>query len=273
MCHNPSCSANSGGSLERFVALKSGKSPVEAVRFIAAQRAGSVSDLSSIVSSLTEDRPVRLVPQEKLDELRDAYLSSSRAQEYMASRGFDDETTEIFEVGYDRGMDMVIVPIHNAKGEPIGVNGRSIEGKRFKLTRSLERNSVLFNLHRARRQGGTAIVFESQFDVMKAHQSGFPNGICFFGSHISKEQAGSLQRNFDRVIIMTDADEAGRKAGHNLSAMLRNTAVEWAIWDWGVIYPDGAKDAGDMTEEQIRHCINNAVSDVAYKSYRQLAKR
>lgn len=255
------------------MALRSGKSPVEAVRFIASQRAGTRTDLSDVVGSLSEPRPVRTVPQAKLDELREVYICSPRAQEYMASRGFTDETTKVFEVGYDRGMDMVIVPIHNQKGEPIGVNGRSVEGKRFKLTRSLERNSVLFNLHRARRQGGTAIVFESQFDVMRAHQAGFPNGVCFFGSHISKEQAGALQRYFDRVIIMTDADEAGRKAGHNLSAMLRNTAVEWAIWDWGVIYPDGAKDAGDMTDEQIRYCINNAVSDVAYKSYKQLAKR
>jgi DNA primase len=191
----------------------------------------------------------------------------------MASRGFSEKTVEDFNVGYDPSMDMIVVPIYSYTGDPVGVNGRSIEGKRFKLTRSLERNSILFNLHRARRQGGTAIVFESQFDVMKAHQSGFPNGVCFFGSHISKEQAMALQRHFDRVIIMTDADQAGRKAGHNLSEMLKNTAVEWAIWDWGVIYPDGAKDAGDMTEEQVRYCINNAVSDVAYRSYKQFAKR
>jgi 5S rRNA maturation endonuclease (ribonuclease M5) len=89
---------------------------------------------------------------------------------------------------------------------------------------------------------------------------------------VSREQAALLARHFDRVIIMTDADKPGRKSGHNLSAMLRGSCrVEWAIHDWGVIYPGDAKDAGDMTEEEIAYVIKNAVSDVAYKSYKNLA--
>jgi DNA primase len=272
MCHNAACQGNHGGNLERLVMLKSSKNPIEALRFIANKQSESTVSLAETIKDFDVEPEHRIIPQKKIDELVDGYQNSKRAISYMESRGFIPETTSYFEVGYDRGMDMVVVPIHDLRGNVIGVNGRSVEGKRFKLSKSIERNNILFNLHRARRMGGTAIVFESQFDVMKVHQAGFPNGVCFFGSHVSRAQAGILQRYFDRVIIMTDADAAGRKSGHTLSGMLRNKRVEWAIHDWGVIYPHGAKDAGDLNEDEIRHCINNAVSDVAYKSYKQLAQ-
>jgi DNA primase len=252
--------------------VKSTKNPIEAIRFIATRQSESSASLSDTIKDFDVEHKHRIIPQKNIDKLVDNYRSSKRATGYMESRGFIPTTTDYFEVGYDPGMDMIVVPIHDLTGNVIGVNGRSVEGKRFKLSRSIERNNILFNVHRARKMGGTAIVFESQFDVMKTHQAGFPNGVCFFGSHVSKSQAHILQRSFDRIIIMTDADAAGRKSGHNLSAMLRNKKVEWAIHDWGVIYPHGAKDAGDLTEDEIRHCINNAVSDVAYKSYRQLAQ-
>lgn len=251
--------------------LKSSKNPIEAIRFIATKQSESTLDLAEIIKDFDVEPEYRVIPQEKIDVLVENFRSSERAQEYMESRGFIPETASHFEVGYDPSQDMVVVPIHDLRGNVIGVNGRSVQGKRFKLSKNIERNKILFNLHRARRMGGTAIVFESQFDVMKVHQAGFPNGVCFFGSHVSREQVSMLQRYFDRIIIMTDADEAGRKAGHNISGLLKNKKVEWAIYDWGVIYPHGAKDAGDLSEEEIRYCVNNSVSDVAYKSYKQLA--
>jgi len=270
LCHNSSC--QSRGSLDRLVMLLSNKNVIEATRYIAVRRNESSTTLSEVISNIDSTHEVRFIEQGKIDFLVSNFNSSDKAREYMFGRGFNEETLKYFEAGFDPSMNMITVPIHDAKGNVIGVNGRSIEGKQFKLTRSIARNSIWFNIHRAKTCGGTAIVFESQFDVMKVHQAGFPNGVCSFGSHISAEQARMLQRYFDRVIIMTDADEAGRKSGHTLSGMLRNTKVEWAIHDWGVIYPRDAKDAGDLTEEEIRHCINNAVSDVAYKSYRQLAQ-
>jgi DNA primase len=270
MCHNSACQAR--GGLDRLVMLKSDKSPVEALRYISARQRSESSSLSEIVSSIESEEEVRVLDQSKLDALVSNFRKSKRAQDYMESRGFNPETLSYFDVGYDPGQDMIVVPIHDLKGNPIGVNGRSIEGKRFKLTKSIPRNSIWFNIHRVKAMGGTAIVFESQFDVMRVHQAGFPNGVCSFGSYVSAEQARLLQRYFDRIIIMTDADAPGRKSGHALSGMLRNTKIEWAIYDWGVIYPHGAKDAGDLTEDEIRHCITNSVSDAAYKSYKQLAQ-
>jgi hypothetical protein len=41
----------------------------------------------------------------------------------------------------------------------------------------------------------------------------------------------------------------------------------WASYEYGKIYPHDAKDAGDMTDEEIKACIRNSVSDIEYKSW------
>jgi DNA primase len=272
ICFNASCSARAGGNLISLVTKLSKRTHMEALRLIAKKGSETQRPLSVKIAALAAEERWPTIPQVKLDELIDNLWTDERAQAYLASRGFETETLRHFEVGYDPAKDMIVVPIHDKDGNPIGVNGRSIEGKRFKLTRRIPRNQILFNMHRAKQAGGTAIFCESQFDVMRINQAGYPNAVCALGSHISAEQAGLLQRYFDRVIIMTDADEAGRKAGHTLSAMLRGMRVEWAIYDWGEVYPHDAKDAGDMEDDEIAHCIDNAVSDIAYKSFRSLAQ-
>ena len=267
MCHNPSCSAAKGGNLIKIMVLLGGKNPMEARRLIAKRSIDSGKSLLEKIIELSDESDIKAISDDLVRQMEDNYSKSGRAKSYMESRGFDERTTQYFRVGYDPKSDMVLVPIFNPQGEPVGFNGRTIEGKRFRLSKDLPRNELLFNLHNAKRQGGTAVVCESQFDVMKMHQAGFPNGVCFLGSSISDRQVYLLQRYFNRIIIMTDADPAGRKAGHTLSQKLRGVSVEWAIWDWGVIYPHDAKDVGDMTLEEIRHCIKNAVSDISYRTY------
>jgi hypothetical protein len=53
---------------------------------------------------------------------------------------------------------------------------------------------------------------------------------------------------------------AGQLFALKIEAMLANKRVSFACYDWGIVYPHGAKDAGDMMDEEIRQCINNAIS-------------
>lgn len=272
ICHNASCRGNDGGNLMKLVMMLSERNDTETVRFIKKKGSETQKPLSESIKHPEEKVEFTSISQKKIDKLSEHLWANQRAQNYlMKERGFDKETLITFEAGYDPVKDMVVIPIHDKNGNPIGVNGRSVEGKRFKLTKHMPKKKILFNMHRAKKSGGTAIFCESQFDVMKIHQAGYPNAVCALGSHISREQAALLQRNFDRVIIMTDADKAGRKAGRTLASMLPGSSVEWAVHDWGIIYPRKAKDAGDMTSEEISHVINNAASDLQYNSYRKLA--
>jgi 5S rRNA maturation endonuclease (ribonuclease M5) len=66
---------------------------------------------------------------------------------------------------------------------------------------------------------------------------------------------------------MTDSDEAGRQLGYSIANKLKNKDILWASYEYGKIYPHDAKDAGDMTDEEIKACIKNAVSDMEYRSW------
>lgn len=269
ICFNPTCSASSGGNLVSLVMRLSDLNVMEAKRYIE-KRGGEVAKpISTYLDKMfSTDSEFTHIPQMVVDDLAEQFWKHKPAVEYMMDgRGFTEETLRLFEVGWDPEKRMVVVPIHDARGNPIGVNGRSIVDKHFKLSRRVPRNKVLFNLHRAKTYGGKAAFCESQFDVMKLHQAGFPYGLCSFGSHISKEQFDLIQRHFGHLVIFTDADEEGRKAGRRLSQALRGLRCEWAIWELGTVYPHGAKDAGDLTEEEIAQCMANAISDFEYWSY------
>jgi DNA primase len=166
-------------------------------------------------------------------------------------------------------MDMVIVPVHSPDGMPIGIVGRSVEGKSFKNSTNLPKSKTLFNIHRAKKIGDQIIVVESSFDAIRIHQAGFPNVVATLGGFLSTDQQVLLNRYFNRIIVMTDADLAGRELGMSLANKLRTKDILWASYSYGKIYPHDAKDAGDMTDEEIKTCIKNAVSDIEYRSWNQ----
>jgi DNA primase len=188
-----------------------------------------------------------------------------RGRLYLNGRGISDESIDHFKLGYSASQDMVIVPVHSPDGIPVGLVGRSIEGKSFKNSTGLPRNKTMFNIHRAKRMGGTAIVVESSFDAIRVHQSGYPNVVATLGGSMSKINLNNLNRNFSKIIIMTDADQAGRELGKLIANTLKTKEVLWAHYSNDTLYPHDAKDVGDMREEEIRTCIENSLADYEYR--------
>lgn len=268
-CFNPDC-GKFGHGLVDLVRWLGKKTEPEARRLIS-KRGGEVKfNVQNILDKIWEDKSLPYFPQMKIDELKTNFWNSAEARDYMYGRGFNNQTLTEFEVGYSDVRKMVVVPVHDHEGSPVGLVGRSTEGKRHHNSKKLPRNEVLFNLHRAKRVGATVVVVESQFDAMRVHQVGHPNVVAILGSSLSKIHYSLLDRHFSRIIIMTDSDAAGRKAGRNLAAALNHKNILWAVHELGTVYPGDAKDAGDLEDEQIKHCIDNAISDFEYWAYKGL---
>ncbi|MFM7980866.1 MAG: toprim domain-containing protein, partial [Candidatus Fonsibacter sp.] len=89
------------------------------------------------------------------------------------------------------------------------------------------------------------------------------------GGHISKDNIQLLNRYFNKITIMTDADVAGRDLGLSIASRLKNKDILWSSYGYGKIYPHDAKDAGDMTDDEIKTCIKNAVSTMEYRSWEE----
>jgi DNA primase len=265
ICFNPACSE--AGTLVELVKRVAQKNDFEALRFIANKEADALENFDELLNSALEDKPVfEEFPQETLDRLHADLYGNKVARDYLQSRGINKQGVDDFNLGYSNSMNMVITPVHSPDGMPIGLVGRSIEGKSFKNSTNLPKSKTLFNVHRAKKYN-YVIVVESNFDAIRIHQAGFPNVVATLGGFLSTEQHNLLNRYFDRITIMTDADLAGRELGLSIATKLRNKDILWASYEYGKIYPHDAKDAGDMTDDEIKACIKNAVSDIDYRSW------
>jgi DNA primase len=244
------------------------KTEFEAMRFISSKEAEALENFDELLAETMADKPVfEEFSKDTLGKLHSALMSSDKAKEYFKSRGILFEALSYFELGYSENMGMVTVPVHSPDGMPIGIVGRSIEGKVFKNSTNLPKSKTLFNLNRAKKIGDQVIVVESSFDAIRVHQAGFPNVVATLGGFLSTEQHNLLNRHFNKITIMTDSDVAGRELGYSIANKLKFKDLLWASCEYGKIYPHGAKDAGDLTDEEIKACIKNSVSDMEYRSW------
>jgi DNA primase len=263
VCYNQNC--NAAGTVLDLVKRLTNRNDFEAMRFIASSKLTESEVFEDGLKELLDDKPdFTEFSQATLNKLFEDLKNSSTAKEYFKSRNITIEAMQHFKLGYSNVQNMVTVPLHSPDGLPVGIIGRSIEGKAFKNSPNLPRNKTMFNIHRAKREGGTIIVVESSFDAIRLWQAGFPNAVATLGGSISDTNIQLLNKYASKIIIMTDSDAAGRSLGNTIASKLRNKNVLWAKYSSGVVYPHNAKDVGDLTDEEIKTCVKNAVSHFEY---------
>jgi DNA primase len=266
ICFNPAC--GEAGTLIELVKKILQKNDFQAMRFISSKEAEILDNFEETMSEMFEEKPdFKEFNKETISKLSEDRKSSKEACDYFISRGINLESMDYFDLGYSKNMDMVTVPVHSPDGTCIGIVGRSIQGKSFKNSTNLPKSKTIFNIHRAKRVGDNVIVVESSFDAIRVHQAGFPNVVATLGGFLSAEQQGLLNRHFNRITILTDNDVAGRELGYSIANKLKMKDILWGSYEYGKIYPHGAKDAGDMTDEEIKACIKNSVSNIEYRTW------
>ncbi len=302
ICFNHSCGES--GTLVDLVKRTKGVNEFEARRIILKKKSETQQAFEDELEKLLT--PVVEFPefsQDVLDRMREDFWENPEAVRYMVEeRGFEEETLEHFGIGYSAKKEIIAVPMHSPKGVPVGVIGRpaDTENKFFKNSRGLPTSKTLWNFHRAKREGDTVIICEASFDAMRIHQAGYANVVACLGGNFSPYHFDLLNRTFNRIVIMTDFDDKskhvrkacrkcknrgsnlcmghnpGRDLGATIAAGLNRKDILWASWGHGIAYPNfavegvrngAAKDAGDMTDDEIRQCLRNAVPDFEYSQW------
>src|SRR6266568_7990410 len=119
----------------------------------------------------------------------------------------------------------VVIPIHNECGQLLAYAGRSLDGAhpKYKMPAGFHKSGVLFNLHRASAcDQGRTVVVEGFFDCLKVHQAGQPCVVALMGCSLSDEQEKLLVERFRSIVLMLDADAAGRQASRVIADRLNN---------------------------------------------------
>lgn len=304
ICFNPACAvgADERLTLEKLVRDIKGVDHIQAKRFIMRKKSANGKSLEDRLADVMAKEPEELepFPANAIERMKERLSHTPEAMEYLKGRGFTPETIDYFNVGFTPATawphpvikpDMVVVPAYDHKGVPVGLVGRSIVGKEFKNFGpgkhggGFHKSKIIWNLQNARRYE-TIILTESTFDAMRVHQAGYPNVGALLGGTLSLHQEAMLKRHFNKVIVMTDYDDPiyhrycrgclrkgfdmcqghqpGRDLGMKIAERLSDIKVLWAAFDDACVYPHGAKDAGDMTDDEIRQCLRNAVSHYEY---------
>lgn len=123
---------------------------------------------------------------------------------------------------YDRFRGRLMFAIHDEQGRVAGFSGRVLgsdsEGAKYvnsPETAIFKKSRILYALHRARTslvEAREALVCEGQIDVIRCHLNGFANAVASQGTAFTEDHARMLRRYVDGVILVFDADNAGRKA-------------------------------------------------------------
>lgn len=200
--------------------------------------------------------PDRYVSEEELDSYR--YTHS-----YLYKRGLTDEVIELFDLGYDKATDSITFPVRYWGsvdfGKTLFVAKRQVKTKRFDLPKNI--GKPLYGLYevwqyimtRALSEGIKQVdkiyVCEGLFDCLRLWCNG-KIAVAGFGCLYSKYQMDMLQGLPTRNLVLAfDNDKAGREGAERIRKHIKGKLIT------EVILPDGRKDVGECTDEEIQHLV------------------
>lgn len=160
---------------------------------------------------------------------------------YLEQRGFSH--AECLEAGltlegrngrlYDRFRCRVMFPVCDRHGRPIAFGGRVLDNSQPKYLNSPEtlifnKGNNLYRLDLARaafRKQGFAIIVEGYMDVIGLYEAGLDNVVASLGTALTENQARTLRRFTDEVVIAFDGDAAGEAATWRGLEVLRSQGL------------------------------------------------
>ena len=121
---------------------------------------------------------------------------------------------------YDTFRNRLLFTISDLHGRAIGFGGRVMDDSLPKYINSPEsaiyrKSEVLFGLDLAKkgmREKGGAIIVEGYFDHLALYTAGFTNVVATCGTALTAPHLKILRRYAERVYMLFDGDDAGRKA-------------------------------------------------------------
>ncbi len=167
---------------------------------------------------------------------------------------------------YDRFRGRVIFPIRDPQGRCVAFGGRVLPGERpdsAKYINSPEtplfsKSSMLYGLDTGRdamSASRRAIVVEGYTDCLAARQAGIDDVVAVLGTALGERHAKLLRRYADRIVLVLDGDDAGRRRANEVLEVLLAEPIDVRI----ARMPSGV-DPCDLILEQGRDAFEALVA-------------
>jgi hypothetical protein len=180
-------------------------------------------------------------------------------EEELAKRNITAESASTYGVLWDAVKRAWILPLrepHFMKLFGWQEKG-TVDRTFFNRPSGLQKSKTLFGIEN--QDATTVIVVESPLDCLRIHAAGIPGAVAICGSSPSEEQI-KLIRYSSKVIAAFDnpsLDKAGLKASREMLKWGRTYGLNLFYFNYS---GSNKKDPGDMTNEEIRWGVDNAIS-------------
>ena len=172
---------------------------------------------------------------------------------------------------YDTFRERIMFPTWNLQGDVVGFGARALGDATPKYLNTAEtpvfsKSRVLFGLDRAKGSiaRGSAVVVEGYTDVIALHEAGVTEAIATNGVALGESHFELLKKFTQRVVLMLDADEAGRGAAERSFGVHHRVGIEVLV----APLPDG-RDPADVVAEDgpdaIRKVLDGAQPLMLFK--------
>jgi len=157
---------------------------------------------------------------------------------------------------YDRFRGRLLFSIRDPQDRPVGIGGRILpesgSTSRAKYVNSPEtplfsKSKLLYGLDTARhamRKSRQALILEGYTDCIVAHQHGFQDAVAVLGTALTEQHVRILKRFADRIVLVLDGDEAGRRRANEVLELFVTKEVDLRV----VTLPEG-QDPADFLQE------------------------
>ena len=209
----------------------------------------------------------------QMEEARNSYVSMPKPVEMsearlavfnvvpdwaMSARRLSPTACELYGVLWDTRQEAWITPIRNPKTGAL--MGWQEKGQKTRLFRNrptgVAKSTTMFGLDCW--LGGPLLVVESPLDAVRVVSAKIGiHGASTFGVSVSDAQV-MLMRQSTKLIVAFDnptIDTAGEKAAKDMFRRSKQEGFECWFFNYG---DSGAKDIGDMDDDQVRWGIENA---------------
>lgn len=198
--------------------------------------------------------------------------------EYFEKRGIDQDTFDMWELGYYDLDERIIFPVFDeAKRDPVGIVGRAVDDdvpvKYRNYPAKFKKSAYLYGLWLKNKTQTNIVVVEGPIDAIIVNRhlinSEHHNDywcVALLGSEPSKTQLDLLVDNADEVICVLDNDPSGKRGQKEIiDSIAKRIMVSL------VEYPDGVHDP-DSAGEQIIDMIMSRTSVLEHKIMKILNK-
>lgn len=169
---------------------------------------------------------------------------------------------------YDVLRNRIVFPIHRSDGMPIAFGGRTLSQEKnipkylnSPETLFYQKRKTLYGLYQAAnamRQSKEAYLVEGYFDVLSMSQAGFAATMATCGTAVTPDHALLLKRLVQKVVLLFDGDDAGRKAAASCFSVFQNSGLEVSA----VLLPQG-EDPDSLTKGNSKTAMEQLLKESA----------